>query len=333
MRRRTSLHSHAVRALTGATSPTKEHFMFSIRNVLTAAVLLALLASYTMAQPKYSDWSAPLNLGAVVNSPFNDAGPAISKDGLTLYFGSDRPGGFGSFDIMVSKRDDPEAPWGSPTNLGAVVNSSAIENVPALSRDEHWLFFNSNRSGGFGGNDLWASYRQHTKDDFGWEPPVNLGANINTSFVDQGGGYFENDEAGTTLLFFNSDKPGGMGAADIYVSLLQRDGSFGPPSLVPELNSPAQDARPSVRFDGLEVVMFSNRLGSFGGFDLWAATRETVFDLWSTPVNLGPVVNTAGDDRQPYLGADRRTLYFSSDRAGGVGQLDLYECARTKQRP
>jgi hypothetical protein len=52
-------------------------------------------------------------------------------------------------------------------NLGAVVNTGAIENVPALSRDELWLFFNSNRNGGFGGSDIWASYREHIHDDFG----------------------------------------------------------------------------------------------------------------------------------------------------------------------
>ena len=138
-------------------TPERSTSMASRRNVLTAALLLVLLASYPTAAPKYSDWSAPLNLGAVVNSPFNDAGPAISKDGLSLYFGSDRPGGFGGFDIWISQRAGLEAPWDSPINLGAVVNTSGIENVPALSRDEHWLFFNSNRTGGFGGNDIWVS--------------------------------------------------------------------------------------------------------------------------------------------------------------------------------
>lgn len=302
----------------------------SSRSVLTAALLFALLASYPTAAPNYSDWSPPLNLGPVVNSPYNDAGPAMSKDGLSLYFGSDRPGGFGSFDIWVSQRNSLEAPWSLPTNLGAIVNTGDIENVPALSRDEHWLFFNSNRSGGFGGNDIWVSYRGHVKDDFGWQPAVNLGANINTSFTDQGAGYFENDEVGAPLLFFNSDKPGGMGAADIYVSQLSPNGSFASPSLISELSSPEQDARPSVRFDGLEVVMFSNRLGSLGGFDLWSAARETVFDPWSTPVNLESL-NTAFNDQQPYIAADRRTLHFASNRTGGFGQLDLYVTIRNRQ--
>jgi hypothetical protein len=81
------------------------------------------------------------------------------------------------------------------------------------------------------------------------------------------------------------------------------------------------------------VVMFSTRLGSFGGFDLWAATRESVFDVWSTPVNLGPAVNSAANDQQPHIAADRRTLYFASNRAGGFGQLDQYVCTRIRQKP
>lgn len=307
--------------------------MASPRIVIAAAVLLALLASDPPAAPEYSDWAAPVNLGSVVNSTFNDLGPAISKDGLSLYFGSDRPGGFGGIDIWVSQRASLDAPWGPPINLGGILNSADLENVPALSRDEHWLFFNSNRSGGFGGNDIWASYRQHTKDDFAWQAPVNLGGGVNTSFQEQGAGYFANDDGGAPLLFFNSDRPGGVGLTDVYVSRLLADGSFGVTSLVSELSSPGVDQRPSVRFDGLEVVFFSNRFGSFGNVDLWVATRQTVSDSWSTPANLGPVVNSTVSDQNPYLGADRRTLYFASNRVGGFGAVDLYVATRSRQRP
>jgi WD40-like Beta Propeller Repeat len=299
--------------------------MRSIRNVLTAVVLFALLA---FATPEYSPWSAPVNLGAVVNSPFADVGPAVSKDGLSLYFGSDRPGGFGGVDIWVSQRASLESPWGAPMNLGQVINTENAENIPAFSGDGHWMFFNSTRPGGLGGVDLWVSYREHTKDDFGWQQPVNLGAAVNTAFNDQGAGYFQNDHAGP-LLFFGSDRPGGFGANDIYVSQIFPDGSLSPARLVPELSSHPNDQRPSVRFDGLELVFFSDRAGSLGGVDLWTATRETVFHHWSTPTNLGPLVNGPENDQTPYL-ADLQTLYFSSNRLGGLGQVDLYVTTRTK---
>ena len=304
--------------------------MARVRPVLIVVVLFALLAS---ASPKYSPWSAPVNLGAVLNSPFTDFGPAISKDGLSLYFSSDRLGGFGGPDIWVSQRSSLEAPWGAPMNLGQVINTPNADSVPAFSRDEHWMFFNSDRPGGLGGNDIWVSYREHTKDDFGWQQPVNLGAAVNTPFMDQGASYFQNDDAGTPLLFFGSNRPGGIGAIDIYVSQIFPDGSLSPASLVPELSSPAGDQRPSVRFDGLEVFFFSERPGSLGGVDLWVATRETVFDLWSTPTNLGPLVNSIANDANAFIAADRQTLYFASNRAGGFGQLDLYVTTRTKQHP
>src|SRR5262249_32311370 len=134
------------------------------------------------------------------------------------------------------------------------------------------------------------------------------------------------------LLFFTSNRPGGPGGFDIYVSERAPDGTFGPARLVPELSSPAAEQRPSVRFDGLEVFFFSNRPGS-GGNDLWVWMGGSVAEAWSTPVNLGAVVNSPSADQQPYIAADRRTLYFASNRSGGNGGLDLYVTARTKARP
>jgi Tol biopolymer transport system component len=307
-------------------------------DVLTAVVLVALLASYPTAAPKYDQWSAPVNLGAVVNSTSNDQGPAISKDGLSLYFSSGRPGGSGGSDIWVSRRDSLEAAWGPPENLnkfGGVVNTTADDSIPALSRDEHRLFFNSNRSGGSGDTDIWVSYRQHTHDDFGWQMPVHLEGGVNSPFKDQGAGYFENDEGGAPLLFFGSDRSGGPGMNDIYVSqllqLLPDRVSSGPASLIAELSSLGDDLRPSVRFDGLEVFFFSNRPESAAS-DLWTATRQTVLDFWSKPKNLGPV-NSPANEMHPYIAPDRRTLYFASNRPGGSGMQDLYVTTRTMQHP
>src|SRR5207249_114951 len=86
-------------------------------------------------------------------------GPALSPDGNSLYFGSNRAGGSGLADLWVAKRADKNAPWQTPVNLGPTVNSTAMDNVPNFSRDGHWMFFNSNRTGGVGGNDIWMSFR------------------------------------------------------------------------------------------------------------------------------------------------------------------------------
>src|SRR5438445_4023772 len=128
--------------------------------VALAAAACALGAGATAANamhgpaagPHFTGWSVPVNLGPTINTPaFLESGPALSKDGLSLYFYSNRPGGFGGFDIRVSQRQSVDDAWGTPANLGATINTAALEFVPAFSRDGHWMFFASTRPGGFGG--------------------------------------------------------------------------------------------------------------------------------------------------------------------------------------
>jgi hypothetical protein len=290
---------------------------------------------------EFSDWEAAMNLGSVVNSTCSDVvltcsdgGPAVSKDGLSLYFHSNRPGGFGSFDLYVSQRESVDAPWGPPVNLGQTINTPSVETVPSLSRNGHWLFFNGlNRPGGFGGFDIWASYREDIHDDFAWQPPVNLGPSVNSAFNDAGASYFENDDIGVPLLFFNSNRPGGPGRTDIYVSAQQADGSFGPAELVEELSSPANDQRPSIRFDGLEIFFFRDVAPDVSNDnDIWVATRKTVFDPWTAPMKLGPTVNSELDDVRPHIAADRETLFFESGPNEPFGDLDLYMATRSRKK-
>jgi len=102
-----------------------------------------------------------VNLGATINTAANEQGPALSNDGLSLYFGSDRAGGFGIFDLWVSHRACVDCPWESPVNLGATVNTAASETEPSLSIDGHLLFFTSARPGGAGGQDIYLTRRSN----------------------------------------------------------------------------------------------------------------------------------------------------------------------------
>ena len=140
---------------------------------LTAVLLSPAIAS---AQ-QFTPWSAPVNAGATLNSPCNDQHPALSKDGLTLVFASNR--GVNATDpcvatvhLWVSERDSLDSPWQTPQPL-SMLNSpldSAYEDMAAnFSTDGHWLFFHSQRpsdcvpAGGI--RQLWAAHRENKRDD------------------------------------------------------------------------------------------------------------------------------------------------------------------------
>jgi len=296
-----------------------------LRLVLTGVLLVTLFTAFSAAAPDFSAWSPAVNLGAVDSVAF-ESGPTLSKDRRSLYFVSNRPGGLGLNDIWVSQRGNVEAPWGQPMNLGPAINSALGEGAPALSRDGHLLFFASNRPGGHGSLDIWVSYRANVHDDFGWQPAVNVGPGVNSPEVETDPSFLENDDAGVRQLFFARAPLNLIG--DIFISDLLPDGTFGPSMLVAELSSPDSEAGPSVRFDGLEVFFWSNRPGGVGQADLWAATRSTVFDSWSAPTNLGPLVNSAAREFDPDIASDRETLYFRTGPS--IGGIDLYVTTRTK---
>ena len=289
--------------------------------------LLSILAIATTLQAgsKFTEWSTPTNLGLVVNSTFGEQTPAISKDGLSLYFSSNRPGGVGDADLYVSQRSSVDEPWGTPMDVLAL-NSEDVDQAPALSRDGHYMFFVSNRDGGTGALDIYVSYRAQIHDDFGWEPPVEI-KEINSAVNEGGPSYFEND-GGRPQLYFQSQRAGGAGFADIYMSELQEDGTWSAPARVVELSSSFQDQKPAIRFDGLEIMIQSNRPPSVR-FDLWVSTRESVTAPWSKPTLVNNV-NSASNDTLPYLSGDGMALYFTSDRPVGAGPTDLW--VSTRQR-
>jgi Tol biopolymer transport system component len=282
-----------------------------------------------------SDWSEPVNLGAGVNSAFEEFLPELSKNGRSLYFASNRPGPFGGEDLWVSRRAGPDDPWGPADNLGTAINGPFNERSPALSRDGHLIFFASNRPGGMGGFDIWVSWRAHTHDDFGWQPPVNLGSGVNSAAGDFGASYFENDELGIPTLFFASSRPG-IGGIDIYRSELTANGSFGPATVIGELSTPANDFRPTIRFDGLELIFDSSRppppeVAGTGLRDLWVSTRSSPWVPWSVPQHLGNIVNGPFNDSLAALSGDGSSLVFTSDRPEGFGGSDLYQTSRARR--
>ena len=288
---------------------------------------------------EFSDWSAPVSIGAPINTEFDDNVPVLSTDEKTLYFTSNRPGTVGGEDIWVSKRQNKKAPWGDPVNLGPGINTPYTDRMRSLSPDGRIILFQSDRPGGSqGGTDIWAIVRKHTNDDFGWSAPVNLGPVINTQYNEVAAKYLFDDRHRKGNLFFSSARPGGFGGPDIYESEIT-DTGFALPVNVFELNTASIETCFWVREDGLEIIFSSNRpnlTGDITRFDLWVSTRSSVYETWSAPESLGATVNSEGYlDVNPMLASADRTLYFASSRpnpSGPANNMDIYFSTRTPLR-
>jgi predicted outer membrane repeat protein len=284
-------------------------------------VVLALAtAAITLGMHGFGPWSAPVNVGSIpgtsgnLNTAALEGCPFVAQRGDVLYFASNREDGI-DLDIYASHRT-ADGDWGDPVYF-TEVNTSADEFCPMAHRNGKTFLFISNRAGGEGGADIYATRLHATK---GWATPTNLGPPINSS----------GDEFSPSLtdteLYFSSTRSGGLGGGDIYVSPF--DGAtFGAPVLAPGLNSAVNDFRPNVRRDGLEIFFDSNREGGSGGLDIWTSTRTKTSDPWSAPTNLSDI-NSIANDLRASLSWNGATLYFGSFRAGGQGSMDLYVTTR-----
>jgi Tol biopolymer transport system component len=118
-----------------------------------------------------------------------------------------------------------------------------------------------------------------------------------------------------------------VGGSDLYMSQVTGAWSFGAAALVPGVNSVYDDLQPSLSPNGRELVFASNRPGSLG-FDIWSATRDSIAEGWSEPVNLGSNVNSAGNETRPSLSWDAKMLLFGTTRSGVEGVSDIYYSTR-----
>jgi hypothetical protein len=297
--------------------------------VAVLTIMLIVVATPALAAPSYSDWSPALSLESIpgssseVNTAFLDGCPILSRDGLELYMASNRPGGLGGLDIWVAERSTPDEGFGTPINIGAPINSEYNDFCPSPLRNGKVFLFVSNRPGGCGGSDIYLT-RWHPVN--GWEEPVNLGCEVNSS-ADEAGPVMSFAEPGPPTVYFSSTRSGGVGGSDIYMSQKAGGWTFGSAELVPGVNSIYDDLQPSLSRNGRELVFASNRPGSLG-FDIWSATRDSITSAWSEPVNLGSNVNSAGNETRPSLSWDAKLLLFGTTRPGVEGVSDIYYSTR-----
>jgi hypothetical protein len=219
-------------------------------------------------------WQTPVNLGAPVNSAGADAGPRFSIDGHLLFFQSDRPGGQGSIDIYVSRRNNPndDLSWGDPVNLGTGVNTSdaeqAADYLQSAEDGAGNLYFNRGLGAAV---DLY--YAAVTRDGETSGPAVPVSELNDPAVTDQHASVRKDGRE----IFFSSLRVGGLGGFDLWTSTRRsvHEPWSSPANLGAPQNTAVNDMQPTLSGDGRTLLFASDRPGGLGGNDLWISTRTT----------------------------------------------------------
>ena len=271
----------------------------------SACVLLAGGVSNRVAATENWMFATPAPLPAPINLPGHESlAPFVTTNGLTLYFTSDRPGGYGKYDIWVAERSSTDAPWGEPVNLGPTINTDAPDGLPTLSADELTLYFSDGnidqwtpRNGSPGDLQLWMSTRATRQSP--WEPPTVVGPPVYSGFAET---WPSLSSDGLSMHFTR------YGAQPGY--FVTRRNSVTEPWLAPTrlpstINQGTWYISSFVSADDRHLFFDSNRSGSRGMSDLWVVTRASATDPWTkAAVNLGTQVNTSFLDINPWVSAD-----------------------------
>ncbi len=207
---------------------------------------------------------------------------------------------------------------------------------PVISADGTVMLFVSTRFGGEGREDIWLTYRKGDR----WSKPINL-KNLNTASSEGVSGITADNR--TILLAYPSAphltppmKRGGIkhgfGSLDIFRAIRVGSGwsNWGDPkNLGSPPNSRFWDGQATVTADGKYLFFSSTRPGGYGGHDIWMCIRKDD-STWSEPINLGPNVNTPGNEISPFIHPDGRTLYFASDGWPSFGGYDIFVSKRLR---
>jgi hypothetical protein len=290
-----------------------------MKNTMLGVMVFTLCFTIEVTKGDYT-FGEPNNLGPIVNTRYNQAATCTSADNLELYFGSDMLGGLGEWDIWISKREDVNAPWGAPENLGAPVNSQYSERYPSLSSDGLTLYFSDGITSWRPNQrqaEIWMTTRASRNDP--WTKPVNV-SSINSDLID----ISPTISGDNLILIFTSGRGGSL---DLWMSTRTtvHDNWNSPVKLGGNINSSSHDLECSLSRDGLALVFCSNRPGGFGDYDLWMTTRMSRDDPWNPAINLGRSINSNAGEGSPGLSYDKKILYFDSNRQGGFGFYDIYE--------
>ena len=256
------------------------------------------------------------NLGPV-NTPYSDYSPIISADGNTLIFTSNRTDDPAKVkanqnfeDIYFTTKQGNT--WAAPKPISPNINIKYNDAAASLSPDGKTLFLYYEEGEG----DIYTS----TLTGDQWSKPEPLNKNINTAM------FWETCASVTAdgkKLFFASNRPGGIGELDLYVSQLDSKGEWGKAvNLGPVINTPENEDSPYIHHDGVTLYFSSDGHPRLGNSDIFVT--EFVNNNWKKPENMGYPLNSWEYDGFFTLSPDKKKGYFSTAKEGGLGDADIY---------
>jgi Tol biopolymer transport system component len=201
------------------------------------------------------------------------------------------------------------------------LNTPSDDDDPTITADGLEIYFASQR---FGTRDIFVATRDALADP--WGPPSRV-AELSTSAHEDS----PNITPDGLVMLLSSDRPGGPGTGDIYItSRTDRTSPWQPPQLVTELSTPAHEKGASFASTRLEVFLHAELADGSGSRDLYRATRASLSSPFSAPVNVTEV-NSAAYDGNPMVAGGDLALWFDSERPGGPGGRDLYLAIRASR--
>jgi outer membrane protein OmpA-like peptidoglycan-associated protein/tetratricopeptide (TPR) repeat protein len=257
------------------------------------------------------------NFGNIVNSPFHEYSPLLTADASTLIFTSNRSTDLAKIkegtnyeDIYITRRNGEN--WSEPERISEVLNHEFHDAASSLSPDGKTLFLYYEEGAG----DIYISKLEAD----GWTAPVSLNKNINSPH------HWETSaciSADGKKLYFTSNRPGGYGELDIYVSQLDSKGQWGKAvNLGPTINTTLNEDSPFIHADGVTLYFSSDGHPSMGSNDIFKSEFKN--GKWNKPENLGYPINSIDYDGFFMISPDKKTGFYSAMREDGVGNADIF---------
>ncbi len=273
----------------------------------------------------------PVNLGPNINTNYDEYWPSLSADESMLVFTAQIPVDPSNPAVYMNRQEDfyysefKDGKWQPAVNAGYPPNTEKNEGAQSISANGKILFFTAcNREGGIGRCDLCFSEKKGEH----WTVPTNLGRPVNTAgnekqpSVSSDGG----------MLYFVSDRAGGMGGYDIWISRRADDGSWQEAvNAGDSINSPGDEQSPFIHPDNKTLYFSSAGWVGMGRYDIYIS-RKNDSGIWMHPVNLGYPINTWNNEEGLIVNPGADKAYFSSDRLSEQGrdifEFDLYDEVR-----